>query len=257
MLSLKEIQKFYPESLHQYGEFLIREYLQYKLLEIVYESEYATSLIFLGGTCLRLIHGNQRFSAGLDFDNRGLGKKEFSEISGLIKKGLELEGYETEIRIVQKDAFHCYVRFPGILFKEGLSGYKEQKILIQLDTEPQDYHYTPEKTVINKFDVFTEIINTPLSLLLAQKFYAVLNRKRNKGRDFYDIAFLLSMRIEPAWSYLDQKISISNKEDLKNSILAHCEKIDMDEMARDAAPFLIQAKDAKKIVLFSELMHQM
>ena len=257
MLSLKEIQKFYPESLHQYGEFLIREYLQYKLLEIVYESEYATSLIFLGGTCLRLIHGNQRFSAGLDFDNRGLGKNEFSEISRLIKKGLELEGYDTEIKIVQKDAFHCYVRFPGILFKERLSGYKEQKILIQLDTEPQDYHYTPEKTVINKFDVFTEIINTPLSLLLAQKFYAVLNRKRNKGRDFYDIAFLLSMRIEPAWSYLDQKISISNKEDLKNSILAHCEKIDIDEMARDAAPFLIQAKDAKKIVLFSELMRQM
>ena len=96
-----------------------------------------------------------------------------------------------------------------------------------------------------------------MSLLLAQKFYAVLNRKRNKGRDFYDIAFLLSMQIDPAWSYLEQKTSISNKEGLKNSILAHCEKIDMDEMARDVAPYLFQAKDAKKVALFSELMRQM
>jgi predicted nucleotidyltransferase component of viral defense system len=257
MLNLKEIQKFYEESLHPAGEFLIREYLQYKILEIIYESEYAAKLIFLGGTCLRIIHGNQRFSEDLDFDNRGLAKDEFYEISQLIKKGLELEGYETEIRVVQKDAFHCYFRFPGILFKEGLSGYKEQKILIQLDTEPQDYRYDPEITIINRFDVFTEIFTTPLSLLLAQKFHTVLNRKRNKGRDFYDIIFLLSMQIDPDWGYLEQKTSISNKKDLKENILEHCEKIDMDEMARDVTPFLFQAKDARKVTIFHKLIHQM
>ncbi|MGI4871815.1 MAG: nucleotidyl transferase AbiEii/AbiGii toxin family protein [Janthinobacterium lividum] len=29
-------------------------------------------LLFPGGTCLRIVHGNQRFSEDLDFDNSGL-----------------------------------------------------------------------------------------------------------------------------------------------------------------------------------------
>lgn len=123
MLSLKEIQKFYPKSLHHAGEFLIREFLQYKLLEIIYESEYSRELVFLGGTCLRLIHGNTRFSEDIDFDNKGLAQDDFSNIADLIKKGLELEGYEIEINVVHRTAFHCYVRFPGLLFREGLSGH--------------------------------------------------------------------------------------------------------------------------------------
>jgi hypothetical protein len=32
MLSLKEIKAFYPESLHPYERFILREYLQYKIL---------------------------------------------------------------------------------------------------------------------------------------------------------------------------------------------------------------------------------
>ena len=256
MLSLKEIQKFYSESLHNAGEFLIREFLQYKILEIIYDSEYANSLVFMGGTCLRLIHGNNRFSEDLDFDNKGVGKNDFSEVSDMIRKALELEGYETEINVVYKGAFHCYLRFPGLLYREGLSGHKEQKILIQLGTEHQNYNYTPEKYLINKFDVFTEILTTPLPTLLAQKFYAVLNRKRNKGRDFFDIAFILSIHREPDWQYLEQNTGISNKTNLKKAILEHCEKIDMKKMEKDVEPFLFQSKDVKKVTLFPQLINQ-
>lgn len=256
MLSLKEIQKFYPESIHTAGEFLIREYLQYKILEIVYESEYAKSLVFLGGTCLRFFYGNSRFSEDLDFDNLGLKENDFSEVAELVNKGLEQEGYETEIKVVHKAAFHCLVRFPGLLFKEGLSSHKEQKILIQLDTEPQHYDYMPEKLLINKFDVFTEVFATPLSTLLAQKFYAILNRNRNKGRDFYDIVFILGMQTEPDWQYLKLKTGISEKSTLKNAVLDHCKKIDMQEMARDVEPFLFRAKDINKVVKFPQLIQQ-
>ena len=68
MLSYNSIQSAYPISLHSKGRFIIREYLQYKLLEIIYTSIFATKLIFLGGTNLRIVHGNQRFSEDLDFD---------------------------------------------------------------------------------------------------------------------------------------------------------------------------------------------
>jgi len=41
MLNLAEIEKFYPDSLKPFGRFLLREYLQYKILEIIFTSEYA------------------------------------------------------------------------------------------------------------------------------------------------------------------------------------------------------------------------
>ena len=192
----------------------------------------------------------------LDFDNKGLSENDISEVSVLIRNGLNLEGYNVVIKVVHKCAFHCYVRFPGLLFKEGLSGHKEQKILIQLDTEPQNFEYKPEKFLLNKFDVFTEVFITPISTLLAQKYYAVLNRKRNKGRDFYDIAFLLSLNIEPDWNYLKQKIDISNKSSLKKAIHDHCKKIDMREMARDVEPFLFKAGNTIKVELFPQLIEQ-
>jgi hypothetical protein len=34
-------------------------------------------------------------------------------------------------------------------------------------------------------------------ILLAQKFYAIIKRKRSKGRDFFDVVFLLSKGVRP------------------------------------------------------------
>jgi hypothetical protein len=185
MLGLSEIVKYYPENLRGFQRFIIREYLQNKILQIVFDNTtYANKLCFLGGTCLRLVYNNTRFSEDLDFDNFNLSPKDFEGISSIIATDLKKEGYEVEIRNVLKGAFHCYIRFPKLLFKEGLSGYPEEKILIQLDTEPQQFDFEPEHYILNKFDVFTEILTTPQDILLAQKFYAILKRPRPKGRDF-------------------------------------------------------------------------
>ena len=257
MLSLNEIKRFYPASIHFAGGFLIREYLHYKILEAIYESDYAGSLVFMGGTCLRLIHGNNRFSEDLDFDNLKLNENEFAGIPQIIRQKMEREGYEIEIRSIHRKAFHCYIRFPRILFGEGLSGHREQKLLIQLDSETQGYAYQPEKYILNKFDVFTEIHITPIKTLLAQKLYAVLNRNKNKGRDFYDIVFLLSIQKEPDWEYLDKKVNIQDPSGLKKALIEHCETINLEEMARDVEPFLFDAKEIKKVLQFPDMIRQM
>ena len=67
MLELNEIKRFYPESLHSFDSFLLKEYLQYKILEIIFSGQFANKLCFIGGTNLRIIHENQRFSEDLDF----------------------------------------------------------------------------------------------------------------------------------------------------------------------------------------------
>lgn len=256
MLSLEEIKPFYPESLHNFERFLIREYLQFKILEIVFESPSQNKLAFLGGTCLRIVYNNNRFSEDLDFDNFSLSMNDFEMIAEKVKNGLEKLGYEVEMRNVFKGAFHCYVRFPKLLYNEGLTQYREEKILIRLDTEPHNFQYQPDLTVLNKFDVFTQINTTPKDILLAQKFHAVINRKRNKGRDFFDIVFLLGLGEIPNYDYLAMKHGIDSADKLRQQVLEKCEKINMKEMAQDVGPFLFDRKDEKKILLFPEYLKQ-
>ncbi len=256
MLSINELVKFYPPALQKYERFIIREYLQYKILEIVFSSEYRDKLAFLGGTCLRLVHGNTRFSEDLDFDNFDLSMDDFNQITDHVQNELVNLGFEIEMRNVEKGAFHCYIRFPELLFSQGISGHKEEKILIQLDTEPHNYLFKTDQPILNKFDVFTQINSTPLSLLLAQKFYAVVNRKRNKGRDFFDIVFLMAQGVKPDYDYLNQKIEVSTPVALKQRILEKCATLDMQEMADDVRPFLFSANEDKKVLLFPQYMEQ-
>ncbi|MEI6582866.1 MAG: nucleotidyl transferase AbiEii/AbiGii toxin family protein [Chitinophagia bacterium] len=256
MLTLSEIEKNYPENLRGFKRFILREYLQYKLLQILFDSEYANELCFLGGTCLRIVHGNTRFSEDLDFDNFTIAEDTFAKVSDVLKKQLEQEGYEVEMKTVYKGAYHCYIRFPEILYKEGLSAYREEKILIQLDTEPQHFDFVPEKYILNRFDVFTHIFITPLNLLLSQKFYAVCNRERNKGRDFFDIAFLLSLIDRPDYNYLEFKMGVCNEKQLKERIIEKCKSVNMQDMAKDVQPFLFNPRDIQKVLLFPDLIKQ-
>ncbi len=251
MLSLQEIEKYYPEKISVFKRNLLREYLQYKLLQIIFNSKYASKLSFLGDTALRIVHDNNRFSEDLDFDNFGLKEKEFDEISLVVKKQMELEGYDVEIRNVFKGAYRCYIRIPMLLFDSGLSGYEEEKILIQLDTAPHGFSYIPEKAILNKFDVFTEIDVTPLGIILSQKIFAIFNRKAMKGRDFYDTVFLLS-KTKPDYKYLQLKLKIQNGQELKTKLLTLEGNVDFKEMALDVEPFLFNAEDSKKVVLFEK-----
>ena len=256
MLSLPEIKIFYPVELQKYERFIYREYLQYKILEIIFENPLANKLSFLGGTCLRIVHNNSRFSEDIDFDNFQLNAQEFEQISEFVKKQLTHLGYEVNMRNISKGAYHCYIRFPSLLFNEGLSGHKEEKILIQLDTESHNFEYKPMQPILNKFDVFTKINATPKDILLAQKFYAVVNRKRNKGRDFFDIIFLLGQGILPNYEYLSFKLGVNNPEALRKIILDKCTQIDMVEMEKEVQAFLFNPNSSKRVKLFVEYFRE-
>ena len=256
MISLPEIQKFFPEFLHGYKRFMLREYLQYKILELIFDSKYAFQLSFLGGTCLRIIYNNNRFSEDLDFDNFGLSQETFDQITLVVETGLKKLGYNVQIKNITKGAYHCYIRFPDLLYREGLSGHSDEKILIQLDSEAHTFEYQPEKPILNKFDVFTTINSTPPDVLLSMKFYAVMNRKRNKGRDFFDIVSMLGWGHSPNYDYLKHKLDVATAPELKKMILSKCAALDMQEMADDVKPFLFNPADVKKVLLFDSYIEQ-
>lgn len=256
MISLDEIKGGYPAALHDRAAFLLREYLQYRMLRLIYRSSHASKLVFLGGTCLRLIHQNRRFSEDLDFDNLGLDEGQFKALGEEVRTGLELEGYDVEIEIKGKTAFRCKVRFPGMLFQHGLSGHAEQRILIQFDTEPQRYDYTPELRRLSKFDVAMDVPCCSLPLLLSQKCFAIMNRPRNKGRDFFDVAFMLSRDVVPDLVYLNDRIHVSTVPELAEALLAHCATLDMDAQAEDVRPFVFDADTLGNVTHFAQLVRQ-
>ncbi|HYV92793.1 MAG TPA: nucleotidyl transferase AbiEii/AbiGii toxin family protein [Chitinophagales bacterium] len=255
MFNITEIEKFYPPQLSRFKAFLLREYLQYKVLEIIFNTEHASKFCFLGGTSIRIVHNSQRFSEDIDFDNLGLTAKNFEQVAAEIKKMLTAEGYRVEVNTVLKGAWHCHLRFPGLLFQEGLSGHRDQVILISIDIEPQEFKFKPGTFLINKFDVFTEIFVTPPSILLSQKLLTLLHRKRSKGRDFFDVVFLLSST-KPDYRFLKQKAGIETPSELRAAVLKRCSNIDMKQMAKDVEPFLFNAKDANKISLFPKFLEK-
>jgi len=61
MLNLKEIEQYYPDNLRGFKKNMLREHLQYKILEIIFNSKVANKLSFLGGTALRVVYNNTRF----------------------------------------------------------------------------------------------------------------------------------------------------------------------------------------------------
>ncbi|MBU1121298.1 MAG: nucleotidyl transferase AbiEii/AbiGii toxin family protein [Candidatus Omnitrophota bacterium] len=255
MLDVREIQSFYPAYLRGFKKNLLREYLQYKILEIIFDSEFGEKLAFMGGTAIHIVHSSVRFSEDLDFDNIDLTKKEFGVLIELIQRKLNGEGYNVEYKNVFSGAYHAYLKFTNILFENKLSGHRQEKLLIQIDMEPQRFKYQPQKALINKFDVFLRINAVSADILLAQKIVCIFRRKRTMGRDFYDAVFLMG-RTKPHFGYLCQKLKIKDARDLKYKLSKACEKLDFKKLAADVEPFLFDSKDAKKVRFFAEYIKE-
>jgi hypothetical protein len=237
MLDLQQIKEQYPEQLQGYERAIVREYLQYKILQAIFESNQASQLSFLGGTALRIIHGNNRFSEDIDLDNFGLSWQAFGDVIQKVKQLLVLEGFQVEISMVAKGAFHFNLKFPELLYKQGLSPYQQERILIQVDTIAQGYDYQPEIRIIS------------------QKIHTAVHRKRPKGRDFYDITFLFG-RAKPDFGYIEQKMGVDSPERLRQEFLLKIEEYDFEALAADVAPFLISKDQVKRVIKFKEFLSQ-
>jgi len=249
MLNLSQITEYYSAPERKFKRNILREYLQYKILEIIFNSKAGQKMSFLGGTALRIVYGSPRFSEDLDFDNFSLTEKDFAELADKIRVDLAKQGYRVEIKNIFKGAYRCYVKLPEVLFDNELSNLRQEKIVIQVDTAPHLFRYDRELKNINKFDVFTQIYATPVDIILSQKIYAALNRKRTKGRDFYDIVFLLS-RTMPNYGYLNAKLGVKNESDLKKMLLSKTADFDFETMAEDVKPFLTDDSGIKRVKLF-------
>jgi hypothetical protein len=143
------------------------------------------------------------------------------------------------------------MNFPGLLFRQGMSGHKEERILVQIDAQPQGYAYTPDKFLINRFGMFRYINIVPPALLLAQKIFACLNRKKEKGRDFFDVVFLMA-KASPDYGYLKEKTGIEGKGALVAALKKRVQGIDMKALSKDVELFLCDPSQKDRVLFFEQ-----
>lgn len=253
MINLDYIKSFYSPKEQKFDQFLLKEYLQYQILNIIFSSKYSAYLSFLGWTAIRLIFNSNRFSEDLDFDNFWLDEDDFYNFSKNIKFELEKLGFEVEIKNVYKGAYRCYIKLPKILKELGFSDLDDEKILIQIGTVKQDYKYKSDKKIIDNFDVYKLINVCPDSIILSKKIHALINRKRIKWRDFFDIVFLYKIT-KPDFDYLKAKTWISNNQELKQKLNEFCKDLDLKQIANDVKPFLINQDEINRVLMFREFI---
>jgi len=251
MLTIEQINSQYPNRAFDSRK-ILTEYLQVEILDSLYKQEESRLLSFMGGTAIRIAYGGNRFSEDLDFDNFGMDFSRFSDLVGKTVTDMERKGFILEKRMVEKGTYHCYIRFPNVLKTAGISPLEEEKILIRIDTLQKKRIFSPDSYILNQFDVYRSILVNPLAIILSQKLLTALERKREKGRDFYDASFLWG-RTEPDYIYL-RKISGMNRKEFKQKFLKRCEKLNFKRLASDVEPFLIFPEQKERVEKFLEFV---
>ena len=251
MLTLKQISEQFPPALRQRNpRGMLVEYLQYELLDSLFKNAAAAALSFIGGTAIRILYNSHRFSEDLDFDNFGLSFAQFEALLKTACREMEYKGFLIEYRTVEKGSYHCYIRFPKILHESGLSPDMGQKILIRIDSETKERIYEPEQVYLNQFTVYRRILAAPVRILLAQKLMAVVYRKREMGRDIYDISYLMG-RGKPDFGYIEKMVGLDRVEFLRR-FDERLGELNLQVLAREVAPFLFDAEQQERVVTFRD-----
>ena len=252
MLTLNQLLDYYKNSPSISKKNIMVEYLQCELLDSIFIQKKSEFLSFMGGTSIRIGYNGNRFSEDLDFDNFGLTFKEFEELMGKVVSHMGKKGFEIEFRFVQKGAYHCYIKFPELLYKSGLSALETEKILVRIDTVEKEKLFDPSIFTINKFDLYRNILINPPEIILSQKLITILQRKREKGRDFYDISFLYG-KTKPDFEYIEKSTKIK-KENFIEMIMTKCDKLNFKQLAKDVEPLLMNSEDAFRVEDFQRLI---
>ncbi len=254
MLTFEQLKGYYSGPLIASPKSMLVEYLQYELLDSLFKQPKSCFLSFSGGTAIRIVYNGSRFSEDLDFDNFGLSFEEFHELPDLIVEDMRLKGCTVEFRTVERNAYHCYVKFPHILQEARLGADAEEKILVRIDMMEKKKVFTPVTFTLNKFDIYRTILVNSADILLAQKFITIIGCQREKGRDFFDASYLYGLT-QLNFGYLEETLGIDRAARIKK-IFARCEELNFSDLAKDAEPFLMYPEQTARVTDFKQFIRE-
>ena len=187
----QKLQTYNPQS-EEEEENAIKEITQEVALYGLEKAGFFKKAAFLGGTCLRVVHGLDRFSEDLDFV---LKEKDFQfDLSEYLDEvvitmnqfgyGIEIEGEDkadanVKSRFIKDDSIKKLLKF-----EHKLDHRKKIQIKVEIDVNPPAGGNL-EANYLN-FPTPFMMITHDIPSLLAGKCHALLCRKYVKGRDWFD-----------------------------------------------------------------------
>ncbi|MBF0316431.1 MAG: nucleotidyl transferase AbiEii/AbiGii toxin family protein [Oligoflexia bacterium] len=191
----------------------IKEITQEVALYALAKSGFFKEVSFKGGTCLRIVHGLDRFSEDLDFVTNSPNKH--FDLSSYLKIAvplINLYGYQFEVDNSKKDEGNIK---KGLLkdnsikkimtFKHYSDVRKKIKIKLEVDINPPSGALI-ESDFLNFPTEFSLSVHG-LSSLFAGKCHALLCRNYVKGRDWYDFAWYVNQGIEVNYNMLSAALT--------------------------------------------------
>lgn len=251
MMQIESIKNFFPAEIREnasFQKYMLKEYIQLLILDFLSTTPFIKKIVFIGGTNLRLVKGIDRFSEDLDFDCKDFSKDEFMEMTEAIINFLKRGGLKIEVRDRENkkiSAFRRNIHFPKLLFDLGLSGHKEERFLIKVESEDQQVKYKSVMVNIKGCGFYFPFPVPPDGVLCSMKLSAMLSRQ--KGRDFYDAMFLLAQS-QPDYSFLSEKLKINNLDQLKVSVIETLKTVDLNVKKRDFEHLLFNRRNNERIL---------
>lgn len=257
MISIEQIKNYFPVQVREnavFYKYMLKEYLQLLILDYLSSTHYVQKTVFIGGTNLRLVKGIDRFSEDLDFDCKNFSIQEFKEMTDAVILFLVRSGWRVVTR--EKDspkvtAFRRNLHFPELLFDMGLSGHREERFLIKVESQDQGIMYEPVIINVSGCGFFFPFPVPSDGVLSSMKIAAML--ARSKGRDFYDLMFLLA-QAKPDYDFLAKRCSINNLQELKEATKERIKKIDLKVKQRDFEHLLFNKTNSGKILRFGSFI---
>lgn len=265
---IQERLRSYPSRTKQEEFNALKEIYQEIALAGLARSDFFKQAAFQGGTALRIIYQLRRFSEDLDFVL--LKPQEFEWKPYLHAIELEFASFGVDLTVKErqqatgaiKTAFLKEDSFARILeLTHNRLPSDEQKITIKLEIDTRPPEGSNFETNFMTYPYPFSILLQDLPSLFASKCHALLCRKYEKGRDWFDFLWYLSRKtpvnllllknaLWQAGPYEGQVLPY-RKQWLLNELEKKISSVDWQAARRDVEPFL-QPEDRKFVEHWSQ-----
>lgn len=204
---------------------------------------------FYGGTCLRLVHGLNRFSEDMDFSLTE--KSDAIHLENYFQSIMdEFALIELPVTILKKDK-KTFGRVESAFLKENTEAYeikfqtrKMMKVKIELDINPP-LLFSTEQHILSEPYAFPVRCFT-LPSLYAGKMHALVFRAwktRVKGRDWYDFEWYVRYRVPLEFKHLQERIrefsgQTISKEEFQLLLREKLANTNIETVKQDVLPFI-------------------
>lgn len=233
---------------HKINESVIfREYLQLVFLQKLYQKNSSQGIFFKGGTAIHLIHHAPRFSEDLDFSVT----LSMTEFNAYIKTVLK--------RMEDDEGVTCRERksITGKQFLIAAEDILPYKTYIALDFSFREKVFSNDHSIIQTAYpvIFTSYVHhLSQDEMLAEKIRATMTRR--KGRDLYDLWYLLSQGVEIRQDMLRKKLAYYDMPNATNAdIIERISSFSKKDFVLDLRPF-VPLNERDRLTEFFEIVQE-